>query len=85
MELGKELDKLGVLCIPQFIIWDISILETEIAFAIFLIESQLEKQYRITYSHLSNKRGAHAHCLDLVLNGLLTRRNFWHIPGMLGN
>ena len=26
-----------------------------------------------------------AHCLDLVLNGLLTRRNFWRIPGMLGN
>ena len=25
------------------------------------------------------------HCLDLVLNGLLTRRNFWCIPGMLGN
>ena len=25
------------------------------------------------------------HCLDLDLNGLLTRRNFWHIPGMLGN
>ena len=25
------------------------------------------------------------HCLDLVLNGLLTRRNFWHIPGLLGN
>ena len=23
------------------------------------------------------------HCLDLVLNGLLTRRNFWRIPGML--
>ena len=26
-----------------------------------------------------------AHCLDLVLNGLLTRRNFWRIPGMLEN
>ena len=26
-----------------------------------------------------------SHCLDLDLNGLLTRRNFWHIPGMLGN
>ena len=26
-----------------------------------------------------------AHCLDLVLNGLLTRRKFWRIPGMLGN
>ena len=26
-----------------------------------------------------------AHCLDLVLNGLLTRSNFWCIPGMLGN
>ena len=25
------------------------------------------------------------HYLDLVLNGLLTRRNFWCIPGMLGN
>ena len=25
------------------------------------------------------------HCLDLDLNGLLTRRNFWRIPGMLGN
>ena len=25
------------------------------------------------------------HCLDLVLNGLLTRRNFWRIPGLLGN
>ena len=25
------------------------------------------------------------HCLDLILNGLLTRRNFWRIPGMLGN
>ena len=22
------------------------------------------------------------HCLDLVLNGLLTRRNFWRIPGL---
>ena len=27
----------------------------------------------------------HSHCLDLDLNGLLTRRNFWRIPGMLGN
>ena len=27
----------------------------------------------------------HTHCLDLVLNGLLTRRNFWRIPGVLGN
>ena len=26
-----------------------------------------------------------SHCLDLDLNGLLTRRNFWRIPGMLGN
>ena len=26
-----------------------------------------------------------SHCLDLVLNGLLTRRNFWRIPGLLGN
>ena len=25
------------------------------------------------------------HCLDLDLNGLLTRCNFWRIPGMLGN
>ena len=25
------------------------------------------------------------HCLDLDLNGLLTRRNFWRVPGMLGN
>ena len=25
------------------------------------------------------------HCLDLDLNGLLTRRNFWRIPGMLGH
>ena len=25
------------------------------------------------------------HCLDLVLNGLLTRSNFWRIPGMLGS
>ena len=25
------------------------------------------------------------HCLDLDLNGLLPRRNFWRIPGMLGN
>ena len=25
------------------------------------------------------------HCLGLDLNGLLTRRNFWHIPGMLGS
>ena len=25
------------------------------------------------------------HCLDLDLNGHLTRRNFWHIPGMLEN
>ena len=26
-----------------------------------------------------------AHCLDLDLNGLLTRHNFWCIPGMLGS
>ena len=26
-----------------------------------------------------------SHCLDLHLNGLLTRHNFWRIPGMLGN
>ena len=26
-----------------------------------------------------------SHCLGLDLNGLLTRRNFWHIPGMLGS
>ena len=26
-----------------------------------------------------------SHCLDLDLNGLLTRRNFWRIPGVLGN
>ena len=26
-----------------------------------------------------------SHCLDLDLNGFLTRRNFWRIPGMLGN
>ena len=32
-----------------------------------------------------NKWWARSHCLDLDLNGLLTRRNFWHIPGMLGN
>ena len=25
------------------------------------------------------------HCLDLVLNGLFTRHNFWCISGMLGN
>ena len=25
------------------------------------------------------------HCLDLDLNGLLTRRIFWRIPGLLGN
>ena len=25
------------------------------------------------------------HCLGLYLNGLLTRRNFWSIPGMLEN
>ena len=56
MELGKELDKLGVLCIPQFEIC-ISILETEIAFAIFLIENQLEKQYKITYSS-KNREGS---------------------------
>ena len=31
------------------------------------------------------KVGDISHCLDLVLNGLLTRRNFWRIPGMLGN
>ena len=30
-------------------------------------------------------RSAHSHCLDLVMNGLLTRRNFWHISGMLEN
>ena len=28
---------------------------------------------------------AKPHCLGLDLNGLLTRRNFWSIPGMLGN
>ena len=27
----------------------------------------------------------YSQCLDLNLNGLLTRRNFWRIPGMLGN
>ena len=26
-----------------------------------------------------------SHCLDLDLNGFLTRRNFWCIPGMLGH
>ena len=26
-----------------------------------------------------------SHCLGLDLNGLLTRRNFWSIPGMLEN
>ena len=26
-----------------------------------------------------------SHCLDLDLNGLLTRHNFWRIPGMLEN
>ena len=26
-----------------------------------------------------------SHYLDLDLNGLLTRRNFWRIPGMLGH
>ena len=36
-------------------------------------------------SEVNSTNGATAHCLDLVLNGLLTRRNFWHIPGMLGN
>ena len=25
------------------------------------------------------------HCLDLDLNGLLTRRNLWSIPGIIGN
>ena len=29
--------------------------------------------------------GVLTHCLDLDLNGLLTRHNFWRISGMLGN
>ena len=34
---------------------------------------------------ISNKLIYQSHCLDLDLNGLLTRRNFWQIPGMLEN
>ena len=37
------------------------------------------------YIHWCKYIIATTHCLDLVLNGLLTRRNFGHIPGMLGN
>ena len=34
---------------------------------------------------LVNAFKIYPHCLNLDLNGLLTRRNFWHILGMLGN
>ena len=34
---------------------------------------------------LNDKWYVHSHCLGLDLNGLLTKRNFWCIPGMLEN
>ena len=40
-------------------------------------------QFFISSYTIYSKNGYVPHCLDLVLNGLLTRRNFWCIPGML--
>ena len=41
--------------------------------------------YVVGYRIINGSHGALSHGLDLVLNGLLTRRNFWSIPGMLEN
>jgi hypothetical protein len=46
------------------------------------------KDYHNRANEILNRRGnelkVRPHCLDLDLNGLLTRRNFGCIPGMLG-
>ena len=44
-----------------------------------------QKLQFFTCSNLQRFHVSLLHCLDLDLNGFLTRRNFWWIPGMLGN
>ena len=58
-------------------------------------EHSIDKKHQILPTHWLNLKKKSSllvysiplvsHCLGLDLNGLFTRRNFWRIPGILGN
>ena len=66
--------------------WKYSHLEPSInIFSLFWRKLRVKVFKRQKISHLQIDVYCHSHCLDLDMNGLLTRRNFWHILGMLGH